>query len=383
MSRRERILKERKEKSERKKERELRRKDSRLTNRLINRRPSFSRRGSFIRDDVGNNFANDDRKRNEGEFQITRFRAGRGRNLGHVTAISKNRDESMLLIGNTDGMIASYGLGNGEPLLSNDMEYLGNKPVQKIIIFDHQAAVHNGGLHLWDMDKGQFVTHMSSEKSGVHFTDIAGWEYAPKRAIASTSAGTLACIDFRGKRSNICYEWNVSISQRNDVVLKCIDIYKEHYILVGTGNNKVYTLDQRTGRILNRFHGGKYGVQQIFAHSRNFTLANKDPNLHILPGANNLLYGFSNGRFSSTWINADFNKQKCVFMDSSNFIFNDKIDATSVIDAVLSNDEKQQQQLLQSSRGRTFSHNIVCSSFLPLSRVVLAGNSAGLWSIKI
>ena len=70
-------------------------------------------------------------------------------------------------------------------------------------------------------------------------------------------------------------------------------------------------------------------------------------------------------------------------MDSSNFIFNDKIDATSVIDAVLSNDEKQQQQLLQSSRGRTFSHNIVCSSFLPLSRVVLAGNSAGLWSIKI
>ena len=64
--------------------------------------------------------------------------------------------------------------------------------------------------------------------------------------------------------------WNVSISQRNDVVLKCVDIYKEHYILVGTGNNKVYTLDQRTGRILNRFHGGKYGVQQIFAHSRNF-----------------------------------------------------------------------------------------------------------------
>ena len=41
----------------------------------------------------------------------------------------------------------------------------------------------------------------------------------------------------------------------------------------------------------------------------------------VIPGANNLLYGFSNGRFSSTWINADFNKQKCVFMDSSNFIF--------------------------------------------------------------
>ena len=56
-------------------------------------------------------------------------------------------------------------------------------------------------------------------------------------------------------------------------------------------------------------------------------------------------------------------------MDSSNFIFNDKIDATSVIDAVLSNDEKQQQQLLQSSRGRTFSPILFVHPFYHLAEL--------------
>jgi hypothetical protein len=380
ISRQERIIKERKEKVEREKERALRRMDSRLANRLMNRR------GSFMRDDIGytsSNISNHsgvsrDREKSEGDFKITRFNAGRGQNLGHVTAISNNRDESILLVGNKDGIITSYGLGNGEPLLSNEIS-VGNKAVKKIIIFDHQAAVHNGGLHLWDIDKGRFVTRMSSQ-SGTNFTDIGGWEYSPKRVTAATSAGTIACIDFRGKCSNVCYEWNVSDSQRNDLRLTCIDIYKEHYILVGTGSNEVYTLDQRTGRILNKFHGGKYGIQQIFANSKNFTLANKDPNLHIVPGANNLLYGFYNGKFSSSWISPGFDKQKCVFMDSTHFFFNDKVGGLSNnMDGVISSEERQQQI----NRGRSFNNDIVCSAFLPLTRVVLAGNSDGLWSIKI
>ena len=152
--------------------------------------------------------------------------------------------------------------------------------------------------------------------------------------------------------------------------------------MAGTSSNEVFTLDQRTGRILNKFHGGRHGIQQVFASSLNFTLANKDPGLHVLPGASNTLYGFHNGKFASTWMNVDFDKQQCVFIDSTNFPFTNKMDTNS-LNSHMDGGAIEEDKILQTLNSGSFSSKIECSSFLPLSRVVLAGNSDGLWSIKI
>ena len=112
----------------------------------------------------------------------------------------------------------------------------------------------------------------------------------------------------------------------------------------------------------------------------NITFDNQDPGLHVLPGARYTLYGFHNGKFASTWMNVDFDKQKCVFIDSTNFPFTNKMDANS-LNSHMDGAPIEEDKVLQTLNSGSFSSEISVLRFW-LSRVVLAGNSDGLWKIK-
>jgi serine/threonine protein kinase len=272
--------------------------------------------------------------------------------LVDISSIASNRDESLVLAGTRDGMITSMGIGNGRPLLSHQTS-VGTHPIASMHIFDHQALACNGGLHLWDVNTGRFADRIAGDNKA-NFIAMAAWESSPKRAAVTTNHGAIVCIDFRDRCARVCYEWNVSHEHE---YLSCIALEKEHYIAVGSSAGKVYSLDQRTGRVLSSFET-KNSIGQLVC-VKNLILANEDPNLTVVPGASERLYGIYSGRAAVTSMPVDFKSQKCVFVANSFFNFS------------------------QQNHARLIPDRVTAAKFLPLSRLILVGSATGIRAIDV
>ena len=302
------------------------------------------RRNIHDGDNIDNNFS-------PAKTFYVRHHASDEDQLADVTAMATNRDESLLLAGTREGMLAPISVGNGTPILSHQVS-VGSSPVTGLHIFEQHALMCDGGVHLWDINKGRFTGRIR-KSPGAFFTAMAGWERSPRRAALTTNRGTIVCIDFRDKNPKVSYEWKVSM-QRD--TLSCVALETEHYITVGSKLGNVHTLDQRTGCIVNSFKSSNKVTQVVCRN--NLILANEDPTLTVLPGSNDRFYGLSQGHVAVTTMPVDFQSQKCVFVESQFFPF-------------------------RTGSATIFSQRIQCAQLFPLSRKILIASSDGIREILI
>ena len=119
----------------------------------------------------------------------------------------------------------------------------------------------------------------------------------------------------------------------------------------------MYSLDQRTGRILSSFET-KNSIRQVVC-VKNLILANEDPYLTVVPGTSERLYGISSGRAAVTSMPVDFKSQKCVFIANSFFNFS------------------------QQNNARLIPDRVTAAKSLPLSRLILVGSATGIRAIDV